>query len=185
MRKTVKILHTLAACGLIGGLLVYMLLLVEARQDTAEAYADLRWSISQLSDYVLMPSLAVVVVSGLLSMVVHRPYMDKRWAWVKAASGILMFKGVLTIVGAKANYAAGVAEQIARGEASREALDAALAYEWFALGAILALSIANVVLGVWRPRLKRREERQVRRASEAPAKSEAIPVEDERIRPAA
>ena len=185
MRKTVKILHTLAACGLIGGLLVYMLLLLEARQDTAEAYADLRWSISQLSDYVLMPSLAVVVVSGLLSMVVHRPYMDKRWAWVKAASGILMFKGVLTIVGAKANYAAGVAEQIANGEASREALDSALAYEWYALGAILALSVANVVLGVWRPKLKLGEEPRVRRASDAPAKSEAIPVEEDRIRPAA
>lgn len=185
MRKTVKILHTLAACGLIGGLLVYMLLLAEARQDTAAAYADLRWSISQLSDYVLMPSLAVVVVSGLLSMVVHRPYMDKRWAWVKAASGILMFKGVLTIVGAKANYAAGVAEQVARGEATREALDAALAYEWYALGTILALSVANVVLGVWRPRLKRREVPLVRCAPEAPSKSNAIAVDDERIRPAA
>lgn len=185
MRKTVKVLHTLAACGLIGGLLVYMLLLVEARQDTAEAYADLRWSISQLSDYVLMPSLAVVVVSGLLSMVVHRPYMDKRWAWVKAASGILMFKGVLTIVGAKANYAAGVAEQIARGEATRESLDAALAYEWYALGAILALSVANVILGVWRPRLKRREEPRLRRAPEASSKTDTVAVDDERIRPAA
>ncbi len=185
MRKTLKILHTLAACGMIGGLLVYMLLLVEARQDTPEAYADLRWSISQLSDYVLMPSLAIVVVSGLLAMVVHRPYMDKRWAWVKAASGILMFKGVLTIVGAKANYAAGVAEKIANGEASREALDAALAYEWYALGAILALSVANVILGVWRPKLKVGEEPRARRAPQAPAKSEAVAVEDERIRPAA
>ncbi len=156
MRKTVKILHTLSACGLIGGLAAYMLLLLLAPQDTPAAYADMRVSIAAISDYILLPSLGIALVSGLLSMVVHQPYLNKRWAWFKAATGILMFKGVLTIVGAKADYAAGVAQQVASGEVAAEVLETALAYEWDALWTIMAVSVVNVVLGVWRPRLERR-----------------------------
>lgn len=155
MRKTSKLLHTLAAAGLIGGLGCYMIMLVFAPQQTPETYADLRQSIAAISNYVLLPSLAIALISGLLSMAVHRPFLDKGWAWVKAALGILMFKGVLTIVGAKADYAAIVARRIAEGEPASELLQRALAYEWYALIAIMALSVANVVLGIWRPRLSR------------------------------
>ena len=153
MRKTMKILHTLAAAGLLGGLSVYMLLLVAAPQDTPAAYADLRVSVAAISNYVLLPSLAIALLSGLASMVVHDPYLHKGWVWLKAALGILMFKGILTIVGAKADYALTVAERIAAGELPAEVLEQAVAYEWATLVVMLALSVANVVLGVWRPRL--------------------------------
>lgn len=155
MRKTVKILHTISACGLIGGLGCYMVLLVAAPQDTPEAYADLRQSIAVISDYVLLPSLAVALVSGLLSMVVHSPFLDRGWVWIKAALGILMFKGVLTIISAKSDYAARIAGEMATGDAAPEALDSLLALEWGTLWAVMAISVANVVLGVWRPRLVR------------------------------
>lgn len=154
MRKVLKILHTLASCGLIGGFLCYVVLLVAAPQDTAAGYANLRWSIAVISDYILLPSLAVALVSGVLSMAVHTPFMNQGWAWIKAAMGLLMFKGVLEIIGAKAHYAAAVSERIANGEVAPDVLETALTYEWYALGVILALSIANVVLGVWRPRLQ-------------------------------
>lgn len=153
MRKFLKFLHSLASCGLIGGLLVYAILLAEAHRDTPADLAHLRWSIAALSNYLLIPSLALALVTGLLSMVVHRRFLDKRWAWIKAALGLLMFKGVLTIVGAKADHAAALAERIASGAADVDALDSALAYEWATLAALLTLSVANVVLGVWRPRL--------------------------------
>jgi fructose-specific phosphotransferase system IIC component len=89
MRKSLKILHTLAACGMVGAVLAYMVLLLAAPQDTATAYAELRQSIAALCDYLLLPSLALVLVSGLLSMAVHRPFLDKRWAWLKAALGLM------------------------------------------------------------------------------------------------
>lgn len=155
MRKVLKILHTLAACGLIGGLLGYMILLTAGPQDTPAAYADLRASIAVISTYVLLPSLGVALVSGVLSMAAHTPFLGMRWAWVKAVSGILMFKGVLTVIGAKADHAAAVSRRIANGEVSAEVLEAAIAYEWLTLWTVLALSAANVVLGVWRPRLKK------------------------------
>lgn len=153
MRKTLKILHTLAASGLIGGLGCYMILLMMAPEGTPEAYADLRQSIAMISNYVLLPSLAIGVISGLLSMVVHRPFLDKRWVWLKAALGILMFKGVLTVVGAKADHAAVVSREIANGASSSDVLETALVQEWWTLVVVMALSIANVVIGIWRPRL--------------------------------
>lgn len=168
MRKVMKILHTLAACGLIGGLGCYMILLVAAPQGqaTPAAYADLRQSISAISNYVLLPSLAVALVSGLLSMVVHQPFLDKGWVWIKALMGILMFKGVLTIVSAKADYAATVSQRIANGEASADALESMLVLEWYTLLAVMAISAANVVIGVWRPRFMRQSLPETLRATE-------------------
>lgn len=168
-RKVVKILHTLAACGLIGGLGCYMIMLVAAPQAqmTAAAYADLRQFISVISNYVLLPSLALALVSGLLSMAVHQPFLDKGWVWIKALMGILMFKGVLTIVSAKADYAATVARRIADGEASADALDSLLVLEWWTLVAVMAISAANVVIGIWRPRLMRHSSTVMMRSTEA------------------
>ena len=161
MRKTFKFFHTLASCGLIGALLGYMIVLIKAPHDTASTYADMRQTISALSNYMLLLSLAVVLVTGLLSMAVHRPVQEKHWTWVKALLGLSMFESTLAIIQAKANSAAEVSAKIAHGEADTGALAtslcAALSSEWTSLGAILALSIANIVLGVWRPSLAKRK----------------------------
>lgn len=156
MRKTVKFFHTLASCGLIGALLGYMIVLTYAPQATASTYADTRTTIAALCNYVLLPSLAIALITGLLSMVVHKPYLDKRWVWFKAFLGLSMFESTLAIIQAKANYAAKVSAEIAGGAASASTLATALSTEWNSLIAIMALSIANIVLGVWRPSLTKR-----------------------------
>ncbi|WP_119165568.1 DUF2269 family protein [Algihabitans albus] len=186
MRKAMKILHTLAAAGLLGGLSVYMLLLVAAPQDTPAAYLDLRVSIAAISNYILLPSLAIALLSGLASMVVHDPYLHKGWVWLKAALGILMFKGILTVVGAKADYALSVAERIVEGEVAAEVLERAVAYEWATLVVMMALSVANVVLGVWRPRLGSAPARSGARRAPAPSLAgDGASEPKERVRPAA
>lgn len=152
-RQIVKILHTIAAGGLIGGLACHMFLLAAAPQETPAAYADLRALIAALSNYILMPSLGLALVSGLLSMVVHTPFLDKGWVWLKALMGILMFKGVLLLVVAEANSAATAARTVANGEEATSLFTSTLYAEWAAIGVVMALSIANVVFGVWRPRL--------------------------------
>ncbi len=151
-KMTLKILHTLAAAGLIGGLGAYMLMLVFAPQETAADYADLRETIKAISDYLLLPSLALALVTGLLAMVVHYPFQERGWAWIKAATGILMFKGILTIVSAKAGHAAEMSRKIAEGTAPPDALQGLIDLEWGTLWIVMALSVANVVLGVWRPK---------------------------------
>ncbi|MDQ0327141.1 hypothetical protein J2R99_003010 [Rhodopseudomonas julia] len=152
MRKFLKVLHTLASCGLIGGIACYMILLIFAPQETPANYADMRQAIAAIADYVLIPSMGVAIVSGLLSMAVHRPYQDKGWALLKLAMGILMFKGVLTVVGGKADYVAAVSRRVANGEPAADVLQQAIGHEWGALIVIMALSVANVILGIWRPK---------------------------------
>lgn len=156
MRRALKLLHTLASCGLIGGLACYAVILLYAPQDTPAAYADARQAIQAISNYILLPSLAVALVSGLLAMAVHTPFQDMRWVWIKALLGIGMFEATLAIIGSKADYAAKVSREIAAGAAKSNELAAALASEWNSLFAILVLSVANVVLGIWRPRLAKR-----------------------------
>ena len=154
MRKTLNFFHTLASCGLIGGLLAYGVILIAAPQGTPSAFADMRATVAAIASYVILPSLAVALVSGLLSMAVHRPFQELRWAWVKTLLGISMFEATLGIVQSKANTAAALSAQIAAGEPQAKALAEAITYEWHALGVILVLSVGNIVLGVWRPALK-------------------------------
>lgn len=156
MRKALKFLHTLASCGLIGALSGYTILLLYAPKATAQQYADVRLTIAALCNYILLPSLAVALITGLLSMAVHRPFQEKRWVWIKALLGLSMFESTLAIIQSKANTAATVSAQIAAGEVKADALVSSLSTEWTSLGAIMALSIANIVLGVWRPALKKR-----------------------------
>ena len=146
MRKTMKILHTLASCGLIGGLLAYAVLLLDAPADPA-AYARMRDYVAAIHGNCSSLHLGIALVSGLLAMMVHRPFLEPRWVWAKAALGILMFKGVLTIVGAKADHAAALAHEVVAGTATRADIETALAYEWWTLWTVMAISVANLVLG--------------------------------------
>ena len=154
MIKTLKFLHSLASCGIVGALLGYAIILSYAPQDSPNSFAQMRQTISLLCNYLLLPSLALALVTGLLAMAVHRPFQELRWVWIKAFLGLSMFEGTLAVIQSKADYAAAIAAKIATGEEPATALDSALRSEWVSLGAIVALSIANIVLGVWRPALK-------------------------------
>ncbi len=153
MRRAVKFMHTIAACGMIGALFAYAIVLTYAPQDTAQAYADMRRTVSALCNYVLLPSMALALVSGLLSMVVHKPFLDQRWVWVKAILGLSVFEATLGVVGSKAGTAAALSAKIAAGAPAADELARAIAYEWMALGVILTLLLVNIALAIWRPRL--------------------------------
>ena len=163
LRRTLKNLHTLASCGMVGALAGALVLLHFAPQDSADAFSDMRRSIAALSDYILLPSLALVIVSGLLAMAVHIPYLNKGWALAKAGLGIVVFKGGLHVTGAHSAYAERIATAVADNVPLTPALRAgALPYEQALLLGMLALAAANIVLGVWRPRFVRGKARGVR-----------------------
>lgn len=102
---------------------------------------------------MLLPSLAIAMMSGLLSMVVRYPFQEQRWVWLKALLGFSMFEATIGIIQAKATTAAAISVKIAAGEPQQKALADAIANEWGSLTVIMVISIANVVVGVWRPRL--------------------------------
>ncbi len=151
MRKGLKFCHHLSSCGMAAGLIGYGFLLLKAPQDHPAQLADLRAMIALLSNWVLVPSLGLALVSGLLAIVVHRPFQDLRWVWVKALIGMTLFESTLAVIQSKANDGAVLAAQLAEGKGSREDLQMILASEWTALYAISALVVASIAIGVWRP----------------------------------
>jgi hypothetical protein len=154
MRWLLKFCHHLSSCGMAAGLIGYAFLLLKAPQETSAQVAELRMMVSQLANYVLVPSLGLALVSGLLAIVVHRPFQENRWVWVKALIGLTLFESTLAIVQSKANDGALIAAQLADGKGAREDLQVIVASEWTALYAITALVIASIALGTWRPALR-------------------------------
>jgi divalent metal cation (Fe/Co/Zn/Cd) transporter len=122
-------------------------------------YAALRRGIVLINQWLLVPSLLIVLVSGLLAIAATEAYKNAGWAWVKALTGILMFEGTLLTVVSSGRQAAEITTAAAASGASAESsarLAELLRTEWGGLWIMLGLCLANIVLAIWRPRLGRR-----------------------------
>jgi hypothetical protein len=94
-------------------------------------------------------------VSGLLAIGLHRGFHDAGWAWAKLATGILLFEsGFVGVLGPMQREAERSAGAVA-GRIDPATLTGPLAAERWTLWVLLAVATANVVLGIWRPRLTR------------------------------
>lgn len=117
MRRLLKFLHTLGAIGLAGGLAGYMLLLAATPAYIAvESYTTLRESLAVVTSWLILPSILVVLISGLLAIAIHFPLQNAPWVWVKAVSGILIFEATLASVDAPARQAVAAAHRALAGE---------------------------------------------------------------------
>lgn len=155
-RRILKILHLLAAAGLTGALAIHMVLLATTSPDTMGEYAVVRRQIALISSKILVPSLMLALVTGFFAISVYRPFADAGWVWAKALLGLPMFEGTLMTIASTAKRAADASAQAAAGTASPDVVEQLVAREWNALWMILALSVAQTVIGVWRPRVRRR-----------------------------
>jgi hypothetical protein len=89
----------------------------------------------------------------MMAIAVNRAFHDAGWAWVKLATGILVFAGSFQVLGSIQNEATRSVGALA-GQLDQDPVTAPFG-EQSALWVLLAVSTANVVLGVWRPRLTR------------------------------
>ncbi|MEL6199699.1 MAG: DUF2269 family protein [Pseudomonadota bacterium] len=173
-RKLSKIVHTLSAFAYAGGIAAYLFVLAAAPEPTdISQVLTLRTSIDFLVSWLIIPGMLVVLVSGLVSMMVHTPFMEQGWVLLKAVSGVLIFEASLASIDGPARRAKEAAERAAAGEFDLAELSGMMHDEWTALVILLGLAVANVVLGIWRPRPTRRK-RYVQ-----PGESWFKPVEDE------
>ena len=119
--------------------------------DTATEFAAARHAYAAIAQYLLVPSMFVVVVSGLIALAATQAYAGAGWAWVKALLGLSVFEATLVVVGSKQKQA-----EIVAAYADPALLDSLLRSERNTLWLLLVLSVINVVLAVWRPRLTRK-----------------------------
>jgi uncharacterized membrane protein len=152
LTRSLKILHTIGAVGLLGALAACLILVLTTPHEPLTAYAATRVGIASIARYLLVPSLALVLTSGLLSVSANSVYIDAGWVWVKVVMGLAMFEGTLVAVAGSARHAAELATLAASGSPDPVALAEALRTERGGLWLMIALSVANIVLGVWRPR---------------------------------
>ena len=157
MRRPLKFIHTVATAVLVGVLALQ--LVVSFRYGPLLAAADAaalgaRQVMVDVSRWLMVPSLVVVVVSGLLLMGLNRTFSSAGWVWIKALIGLLLVKAVITVNDpAVRDIAALVGQGLASGDGEALAELARLArMEWLGGWLALALSIAAIGFGVWRPR---------------------------------
>jgi hypothetical protein len=153
-RRAVKLLHVLGSTAYTGGLVAYMLLLATATPGSIEELSVLRQGVATISHWIIMPSLVVVLVSGLFALVVHHPFQQARWVWIKVILGLPMFEGTLLVVDSTAQRAAARTAEAAANGVDGVLLQQLLQIEWTGYWGILALAIANIVISVWRPALR-------------------------------
>jgi len=162
-RRALKVLHLLGAAGFTGALAAHGILLATASAASLDEYAIVRQNLAAISSWILVPSLAVALVSGMLGIAVHPPFHDAGWVWIKAAMGFPMFHATLLTVDSTAQRVSALsARAVATGDADPALLADLMAHEWTGLWTLLVLAVAQTVLGVWRPRRRRRRRRQRR-----------------------
>lgn len=148
LRLGAKVIHDVASIGFGGGLAACLVINLTANRAAAVEFAAARDTFALISQYVLIPSMAVVVVSGLAAMMATRGHADAGWAWLKALLGVSVFEATFMVVASGSKQAAFLA-----AASDPAALDALLRSERNILWLLIVLCVVNVVLAVWRPRM--------------------------------
>ena len=159
-QKLLKILHTLGAVGMMGAMVTLLVMLHHLPDPVPlEAYAPMRIAMGDISRWVLLPSIGMVLVGGLLAIGFNDAYHRAGWAWIKLATGIIVFEGSLTAIMGPLQRQARAAEQALAGEIDPASIEITVGSEVFSIWVMLAVAALNVVLGVLRPRTASRKKR--------------------------
>ena len=155
MRRLLKFLHTLAAAGLTGAIAALAVVMILAPASaSAPGYLPTMVSMAKIAAWIIGPSMVLTVITGLLSIAATPGFQDAGWVWAKAATGILILEGGLHVLGPIQDEAKRGADALASGPDSAGAASL-LTSEVNTLWVLLAVSVANIALGVWRPRFPR------------------------------
>lgn len=150
LRLGAKTVHDVASIAFGGALAACLVINMTGNPASPVEFQAGRQVFSAVAKYVLVPAMAVVVVSGLIALAATRGYRDAGWAWLKALLGMSVFVSTLMVAGS-----AGAGGELAAAASSTDlaALQRLLRSEQNTLWVLLTLVVVNVVLAVWRPRL--------------------------------
>jgi len=156
MRNALRWLHLLAVGGFMGAVAAALLIAARAESMSPTAFASSRELINIVGSYLALPSLTVLIVSGMLLVAAHPAWMEARWVWAKAFLGALV--GALFLVWVQpAFYRAAALASGALGSApSFDDLQAAIQTGATVGAAVLVLALLASTIAVWKPRLGKR-----------------------------
>lgn len=157
MRKFLKFCHSLGAVGLLGTMATLLVAGILAVKTSN--VADLR-GVVELMDaaarWLLLPSLALTLVSGLFAMAAVPAYHSAGWVWAKLATGVLTFEGTLMAIQGPVQS---IAERVAQADGSMAVGDLDFQAVTGSLWVLIGVAVVNIGLGVWRPKFSRRRKR--------------------------
>lgn len=155
MQRLLKFLHTMGAVGFMGSLACLLVLEKLTPPTTSLAsYALIRGAMGMIADWIYFPSFFLTLVPGLVSIAVVPAFRTAGWAWIKAASGILVFAGGLHALAPIQDEARLSAEALA-GRLDPSKLEGVSEGAAATMWLLLVVAAANIVLGIWRQRIKR------------------------------
>ena len=151
-----KFTHTLGAIGQIGAMACLLVLLSYTPAPTSQSeYALMRGAMGGIATWIFLPSLALVLISGLLAMALNRAYQNAGWAWAKLLTGVVIFEWGFAAIQGPMQQEAELSARALANEVDPATLAVTLNADWKSLWVLLAVATANVILGIWRPRLTR------------------------------
>jgi hypothetical protein len=150
LRLGAKTLHDIASIAFGGALAACLVINLTTNLATPVEFLAARQVFAAIAKFVLVPSMAVVTVSGLVALAATRGYRDAGWAWLKALLGMNVFAATLLLAGSAANQGEFAAAVAATDMATLQRL---LRSERITLWLLIALCVVNVVLAVWRPKM--------------------------------
>ena len=150
LRLGAKTIHDIASMGFGGALAACLAIDLTVNVAAPDQFLAARQVFGVIAQFVLVPAMAVVVVSGLIALAATRGYRDAGWAWVKAFLGMGVFMATLHVA---ASAGAQSELSVAAATADLPTLQRLLKAERSTLWLLIVLSVVNVVLAVWRPKL--------------------------------
>jgi hypothetical protein len=149
LRLGAKTVHDIASIAFGGALAACLVINLTTHLAAPADFLAARQVFASIAKYILVPSMALVVVSGLVALAATRVYRDAGWAWLKAVLGMNVFAATLLVAGS-ASHQAEIAAAVAAADLA--ALQQLLRSERITLWLLLVLCVVNVVLAVWRPK---------------------------------
>ena len=153
-KNLLKLLHFAGLVGLAGGIVVILVLLDSIDATSPAGLASMHAAIALICGALVVPSLVIVLLTGMLLVVARPQFINARWVWAKAFFGLIAAGAILLGFQPLVNALASMSASGALGTPPGP-LASTVDTERYAAYLVLANVLLATIVAIWRPRLGR------------------------------